>query len=110
MRTASASCRACCGGSSIAAPPPLKKTAHASEQDRPDVVAQRAAWRALQPEIGIDRLVVHRRDRSLDQDGEALRPLATRQALRRTYPARSLANNDVRWRAESDRHDSAHGA
>ena len=57
MRTASASCRACCGGSSIAAPLPLKKTAHASEQDRADVVAQRAAWRALQPQIDIDRLV-----------------------------------------------------
>jgi transposase len=35
----------------------FKKTAHASEQDRPDVAAQRAAWQALQPEIDIDRLV-----------------------------------------------------
>src|SRR3954469_24900005 len=56
-RTASGSCRACCGGSSIAAPSPSKKTAHASEQDRPDVAAQRVAWQALQPEIDIDRLV-----------------------------------------------------
>jgi transposase len=35
----------------------FKKTAHASEQDRPDVAAERAAWQALQPDIDIDRLV-----------------------------------------------------
>ena len=35
----------------------FKKTAHVSEQDRPDVVAERAAWQALQPDIDIDRLV-----------------------------------------------------
>jgi hypothetical protein len=34
-----------------------KKTAHASERDRPDVVAERAAWQALQPDIDINRLV-----------------------------------------------------
>ncbi|AWL99649.1 IS630 family transposase [Bradyrhizobium amphicarpaeae] len=33
------------------------KTSHASEQDRPGVAAERAAWKASQPEIGIDRLV-----------------------------------------------------
>lgn len=35
----------------------VKKTAHASEQTRPDVAAARADWQALQPEIAIDRLV-----------------------------------------------------
>ena len=35
----------------------FKKTAHASEQDRADVAAQRAAWQVLQPEIDVDRLV-----------------------------------------------------
>lgn len=35
----------------------FKKTSHASEQDRPDVAAERAAWKASQPEIGIHRLV-----------------------------------------------------
>jgi Metallopeptidase family M81 len=109
MRTASASCRACCGGSSIAAPPPSKKTAHASEQDHADVLAQRAAWRALQPEIDVDRLVF------IDETGASTKtarvwPLATRQALRRTYPARPLANNDIRRRPESDQHDRTHGA
>ena len=34
-----------------------KKTSHASEQDRPDVAAERAAWKASQPEIDIYRLV-----------------------------------------------------
>src|SRR5262245_5326738 len=108
MRTASASCRACCGGSSIAAPPPLKKTAHASEQDRPDVVVQRAAWRALQPEIGIERLVF------IDETGASTKMARlygrSLRGKRCVAPARSLANDDVRWRAESDRHDSAHGA
>ena len=55
--TASASCRAWSGGSSIAAASPSKKMAHASEQDRPDVAAERAAWKASQPEIDIHRLV-----------------------------------------------------
>jgi hypothetical protein len=35
----------------------FKKTSHASEQDRPDVTAGRAAWKASQPEIDIHRLV-----------------------------------------------------
>jgi hypothetical protein len=35
----------------------FKKTSHASEQDRPDVAAERAAWKASQPEIDIHRLV-----------------------------------------------------
>jgi transposase len=35
----------------------FKKTSHASEQDRPDVAAERMAWKASQPEIDIHRLV-----------------------------------------------------
>jgi transposase len=35
----------------------FKKTSHASEQDRPDVAAERVAWKASQPEIDIQRLV-----------------------------------------------------
>ncbi|MBI5113885.1 MAG: IS630 family transposase [Rhodovulum sp.] len=34
-----------------------KKTAHASEQDRPDVAARRQAWRATQAELDPQRLV-----------------------------------------------------
>lgn len=35
----------------------FKKTSHAGEQGRPDVAAERAAWKASQPEIDINRLV-----------------------------------------------------
>jgi hypothetical protein len=34
-----------------------KKTAHAAEQDRPDVAARREAWFAAQPELDPERLV-----------------------------------------------------
>ena len=35
----------------------IKKTAHASEQDRPDVAAQRRAWFKAQPDLDPERLV-----------------------------------------------------
>jgi transposase len=35
----------------------FKKTAHASEQERPDVVAERLIWRATQPDLDPARLV-----------------------------------------------------
>lgn len=38
-------------------PSTSKKTAHAAEQDRPDVAAARQAWRALQPHLDLDKLV-----------------------------------------------------
>jgi transposase len=38
-------------------PSASKKTAHAAEQDRPDVAAARAAWRDAQPELDPDKLV-----------------------------------------------------
>ena len=44
-------------GSWIATPRRSKKTAHASEQERPDVTAQRQAWRATQAELNPQRLV-----------------------------------------------------
>ena len=45
----------------------FKKTAHAAEQERPDVAARRRAWFAAQPGV-------HRRDRRFHQDGPAARP------------------------------------
>jgi len=45
------------GGSSIATHRHSKKTAHASEQERPDVAAQREVWRAAQPKFDLHRLV-----------------------------------------------------
>lgn len=38
-------------------PSASKKTAHAAEQDRPDVAAARAAWREAQPGLDPDKLV-----------------------------------------------------
>jgi transposase len=38
-------------------PSASKKTAHAAEQDRPDVAAARAAWRDTQPGLDPDKLV-----------------------------------------------------
>ncbi len=80
----------------------FKKTAHASEQQRPDVLRRRRAWFELQPELDPDRLVFidgepskrHRfeteGDRGLDQDGPPLRPLTTRRALPGAGAARAL--------------------
>jgi transposase len=45
------------GGSSTVTASPSKKTAHAAEQDRPDVAAARAAWRELAPRLDPDKLV-----------------------------------------------------
>ena len=54
---ASGSRRALSGGFSTVTRRHSKKTAHASEQERPDVAAQRQSWRAGQPEIDAQRLV-----------------------------------------------------
>jgi hypothetical protein len=53
----------------------FKKTSHASEQDRPDVAAERAAWKASQPEIDIHRLVF------IDETGASTK-MARRYRLR----------------------------
>jgi hypothetical protein len=46
-----------CGASSTGTGSRVKKTAHASEQDRPDVLKQRQAWFDGQPDLDPDRLV-----------------------------------------------------
>lgn len=46
-----------CGGSSIAAAGRAKKTAHAAEQERPDVLKRRQAWFDGQVDLEPDRLV-----------------------------------------------------
>src|ERR1700689_3375247 len=45
------------GGSSTAMISPSKKTAHASEQERPDVAARRQAWFNAQPDLDPEDLV-----------------------------------------------------
>ena len=49
--------RARFGAFSNVTPSPSKKTAHAAEQDRPDVAAAREAWRELAPRLDPDKLV-----------------------------------------------------
>jgi transposase len=49
--------RRACGGSSVAMMSPLKKTLHASEQDRADVKAAREAWRENQASLDPAHLV-----------------------------------------------------
>ena len=44
-----------------------KKTAHAAEQQRPDVWQRRLAWFEVQPELAPERLTPDRRNRRLDQ-------------------------------------------
>ena len=51
-----------------------KKTAHAAEQDRPDILKRRWNWFASQPDLDPDRLVFidgsrHCLGRGVDQDG-----------------------------------------
>jgi transposase len=46
-----------CGDFSPVMASPLKKTAHAAEQDRPDVKAAREAWRVNQPSLAPEQLV-----------------------------------------------------
>ncbi len=49
--------RARCGVSSSGAASRSKKTAHASEQERPDVARRRRAWFEAQPDLDPERLV-----------------------------------------------------
>jgi transposase len=53
MRSATARCSASSPGTGSRA----KKTAHASEQDRPDILKRREAWFEAQPDLDPERLV-----------------------------------------------------
>ena len=53
MRLATARCSVSSPGTDHA----QKKTAHASEQDRPDILKRRAAWFEAQPDLDPERLV-----------------------------------------------------
>ena len=60
-----------------------KKTRHAAEQDRPDVAAARAAWRAAPAGAEPGAPGIHRRDLGHDHHGQAPWPGAARPALGR---------------------------
>ena len=87
-----------------------KKTAHACEQERPDVARRRQAWRAGQPDLDPAQLVLSsmrpgRRPRWHGGQGAP-----ARGTLPGTGPARALADDDVRWSPAGGRDDGAHGA
>jgi hypothetical protein len=66
----------------------IKKTAHAAEQARPDVVARRAAWRAAQADLDPAKLVF------VDETGASTKmapPYASIRRERRSPPCRLAA-------------------
>lgn len=71
------------------------------------MAAERASWKASQPEIDIHRLVfIDETGASTKmEDGAALWPFTLRPALCRSDPTRPLEDDDLRRRAQGDRHD-----
>ena len=86
-----------------------KKSAHASEQERPDIVKRREDWFEGQPDLDPERLVF------IDETWASTNMAAPHMAGRRAASgcagraARPLENDDLRRRAAPDRHDRAHG-
>lgn len=72
------------------------------------MAAERAAWKASQPETGI-QVGVHRRDGSLHQNGAALWSFALWPALCRSDPTWPFEDDNLCRRAQGDRHDCADG-
>jgi len=71
------------GASSIAAASASKKTAHAAEQERPDVAARRQAWAASQGDLDPHRLVF------LDETGASTKMARLRGRSRRGQRCRA---------------------
>ncbi len=90
-----------------------KKTAHASEQDRPDVLKRRQDWFESQLDLDPERLVfIHEtwtstKNLDLDEDGPHAWALRARGATAGERPARPLEDDDLRRRASHQRHRGA---
>lgn len=78
-----ASPRARCGAFSTVMPLPSKKTAHASEQERPDVAARRHAWFEAQPDLDPTHLVF------IDETGASTKIARLRGRAKRGMRCRS---------------------
>ena len=63
-----------------------KKTAHAAEQDRPDILKRREAWFEGQPDLDRGPARLHRRDLGFDQHGAHPRPRPRGERLRAGVP------------------------
>jgi transposase len=75
--------RAQCGVFSTVMLSPSKKTAHASEQERPDVAARRHAWFEAQPELDPEHLVF------IDETGASTKMARLRGRAKRGMRCRS---------------------
>ena len=87
-----------------------KKTAHAAEQDRPDILKRREAWFDGPARTRSRQTGLHRRDRRGDQDGPPAWPGSEGRAAACRHPARPLEDHHLRRRAQAHRHDRADGA
>ena len=81
-----------------------KKTAHAAEQDRPDILKRREAWFDGQLDLRSRTFGLHRRDLGFDQNGALPRPLPPWPTPACRRPARPLENDDFRRRPDHPRH------
>jgi hypothetical protein len=96
-------------GFSIATKSRAKKTAHASEQDRPDIVKRREDWFEDNSTFDPQRLVFI--DETWATTNMARRTAgAARPTAAHERAAWSLENDDFRRRAPTDGNDSAHGS
>lgn len=82
---------ALCGGSSTVAAGRLKKTAHAAEQERPDVLKRRQAWFGGQTDLDTDRsrpraARLHRRDLGEHERVAHPWPMSPRRAAAHAVP------------------------
>ncbi|UWU67873.1 IS630 family transposase [Bradyrhizobium sp. NC92] len=73
----------------------FKKSAHAAEQDRPDVAAARQAWRELAPQLDPDKLVFIDETGASTKMARLFTAAQTWPTLPRRGPPRSLADHDL---------------
>lgn len=79
----------------------LKKTAHASEQDRPDVLARRRAWFKAQPDLDPERLVF------IDETGASTKMARLRGRAKRGMRCRSPIPHGHVWRPRRMQEESS---
>ena len=88
----------------------FKKTAHASEQQRPDVLRRRRAWFETQPALNPGKLIfvdeTGASTKMARRGGRALRG----HRCRAPVPPRALEDHHLRRRTEARRNDGSHGA
>ena len=87
-----------------------KKSGHAAEQDRPDVLDRRHAWFEGQLDLDPERLIFIDETGASTKMARPPRPRASGPAPARRPSARTLEDHHLRWCAAAQRHDRAHGA